>query len=261
MTQPMINVMMMEKIQEQYPKLSDIQKEVLTKNEQKWTSLFAGNRLPARGMSLSFISPMIKEGEKIVQLKQEELDKGTIPAIGELERFIDTQWNFASKPKIYFHNDGYFVVRFSNIEDRDEVLYSAPHTINNKPLIIKAWEADFNFNEEVLKTISLWVKFPNLPLNCWKIEMLSRMSSVLGNPIYDDECTTKEERISYVRVLVKINVIVPLPRMIRVQDPKGKIFEQEVCYDWIPEYCEECLQVGHNCNTRNEKQPPEKKKK
>lgn len=72
---------------------------------------------------------------------------GDLPTIRSLERFIAAQWNFASKPKIYYHNDGYFIVKFQSIEDRDEVLYSGPHTINNKPVITKLWCVDFNFNE------------------------------------------------------------------------------------------------------------------
>lgn len=51
---------------------------------------------------------------------------------------------------------------------------------------------------------------PNLPLNCWEMVTLSRISSVLGNPIYADECMTKAGRISFARVLIEIDVIVHL---------------------------------------------------
>lgn len=80
------------------------------------------------------------------------------------------------------------------------------------------------------------------------METLSRLSSGLGNPIYADECTTRVDRISFARVLVKMDVTVPLPQVIKVKDPTGKAFEQEVWYDWEPEFCETCLLVGHNCN-------------
>lgn len=39
------------------------------------------------------------------------------------------------------------------------------------------------------------------------------------------------------------------------------MFKQEVWYDWVPEYCEECLQVGHDCRLKYGKPPPEKKEK
>lgn len=127
---------------------------------------------------------------------------GDTPSIGAVERFIAAQWNFVSKPKVYYHNDGYFVIRFNNLEERNEVRYSGPYMINNKPIITKAWPADFSFNDEVLKTIPVWVRLPNLPLNCWDIDSLSMIGSGLGNPIYADDCTKNVDRISYARILV-----------------------------------------------------------
>ncbi|KAH0645588.1 hypothetical protein KY290_034369 [Solanum tuberosum] len=98
------------------------------------------------------------------------LDLMTIAA---LERFVATQWNFAAKPKAFYHNDG------------------------NKPMILKMWTPESDFGKEILQTIPLWVKYPNLPLSCWGADSLSRISSVLGTPLFVDECTSKIERISF----------------------------------------------------------------
>lgn len=106
---------------------------------------------------------MIKNGEKVVELDNTEVDRettkwkhaivlyvvGDSPSIGALDRFIISQWNFVTKPKIYFHNDGYFVVKFNNVKDRDDVLMSGPHTIRNKYIIVKAWSPNFDFDTEV----------------------------------------------------------------------------------------------------------------
>lgn len=182
---------------------------------------------------------------------------GDTPTIGALERFIKAQWNFVAKPKIFYNNDGYFVVKFNTIDDGNEVIYSGPHIFNNRPMIIKAWAANFDFNEEVLRTIPLWVKFPKLPLNCWCMESLSRISSVLGNLLYADECTSKLERISFARVLIEMDVTKPLPNTIIAKDPNGRIFEQTIWYDWQPEYCNTCLQLGHICTTGKTQKRPE----
>lgn len=162
---------------------------------------------------------------------------GASPSIGAINRFIATNWNFASKPTIYYHNDGYFVVRFNSIKGKETVLCSGPYTMNRKPIIIHEWNADFKFGEEVLRMIPLWVRLPNLPMNCWGNLTLSRIGSVLGRPIYADECTTSIERISYARILVEMDVTRTLPNMIKVQDPEGQLFDQEVEYDWKPSYC------------------------
>lgn len=86
------------------------------------------------------------------------------------------------------------------------------------------------------------------------MDSLSRIGSGLGIPLYADECTTKIERISYAGLLVEMDVTKPLPHSIKVIDLTRKIFEQHIEYDWVPEYCYKCLQVGHTC--RNEEKQP-----
>lgn len=139
------------------------------------------------------------------------------------------------------------MVRLNSIEDKETVLCLGPYTMNRKPIIIHEWNADFKFGEEVLCMIPLWVRLPNLPINCWGNLTLSRIGSVLGRPIYADECTTRIERISYAQILVEMDVTRTLPNMIKVQDPEGQLVDQEVEYDWKPSYCPKCLKIGHIC--------------
>lgn len=100
------------------------------------------------------------------------------------------------KPMVYYHNAGYFVIKFDSVAERDVVIQSGPYMLNNRPTMLREWKADFDFNEEVLKTIPLWIKLPNLPLNCWGMDSLSRIGSGLGKPVYADDCTTKVDRIT-----------------------------------------------------------------
>lgn len=48
---------------------------------------------------------------------------GESPSIGAMERFIAMQWNFAAKPTVYYHNEGYFVILFNSMDDKNAVLY------------------------------------------------------------------------------------------------------------------------------------------
>uniref|UniRef100_M0ZPB1 Endonuclease/exonuclease/phosphatase n=1 Tax=Solanum tuberosum TaxID=4113 RepID=M0ZPB1_SOLTU len=110
------------------------------------------------------------------------------------------------------------------------------------------WTPESDFGKEILQTIPLWVKYPNLPLSCWGADSLSRINSVLGTPLFADECTSKIERISFARVLVEIDLTRNLKRNTTVLDPNGRTFEQKVEYDWEPVYCAKCLVVGHKCS-------------
>lgn len=93
---------------------------------------------------------------------------GNTPSIGDIKRFVANQWVNVQKPKVLFHNDGYFIILMNSNEERERVLQNGPYTINSMPIIIRKWSENFDFNEEVLKTISLWTKFTNLPLNYWR---------------------------------------------------------------------------------------------
>lgn len=130
------------------PMFSETKPAAQAKN---WSKLFEGNNLAARGMNLRFIALIITEEWVIVQLCPKKFEKeteqwrmslivyvvGDDPSIGALEIFISVKWNYIAKPQIYYYNDGYFVVRFNCLADRDEVLYSGPNIFRNKPLIVK----------------------------------------------------------------------------------------------------------------------------
>lgn len=54
---------------------------------------------------------------------------------------------------------------------------------------------------------------------------MSRIGSNLRVPIYTDECTTKQLRISFARILVEMDVTGKIPEKISVEDPNGKVFK------------------------------------
>ena len=76
---------------------------------------------------------------------------------------------------------------------------------------------------------------------------MSRIASAIGVPIFADECTTKQTRISYARMLVEVNVTKSIPQKITVVDPYGKTFLQDVVLEWKPQYCDKCQKIGHVC--------------
>ncbi|XP_060182758.1 uncharacterized protein LOC132612661 [Lycium barbarum] len=101
--------------------------------------------------------------------------------------------------------------------------YSGPYTINNRLIILKPWSMDFDFNAEFPTQIPLWVKFPHLPMSYWGKDSLSRVASLIGVPIYADECTTKQTRITYARMLVEVNITQTLPDEVIVLGPAAPI--------------------------------------
>ncbi|KAG5572051.1 hypothetical protein H5410_061817 [Solanum commersonii] len=148
---------------------------------------------------------------------------GTASSIGAMERFIMVHGPFSTKPIILYHIDGYIVVRFANEEETDIVLCLGPHQLLRRPVIMKPWVTEFNFKEEILTIIPLWVKLPDLRLNYWNAVVLSKIGSSLGKPLYANECPSQVNRISLTRILVEVDITRPLPKMIKMHDPKGDV--------------------------------------
>nr|XP_021851937.1 uncharacterized protein LOC110791493 [Spinacia oleracea] len=228
---------------------------------KSWATIVNGGSLNAKGTPLSFISPTIVDGKPIALLDKNDVDNmaaiwncsivmyivGEMPSIGAVIRFIAKEWVNVATPKAFFHDEGYFIIRFVSRKDRDSVLMAGPYSFFSRPMIVKPWSAKFNFQEEILRVIPVWVRLLNLPLNYWGVDSLSRIGSLLGIPLFADECTSAQMRVSFARLLVEIDVTQPLPKHVILQDPVGGTFSQPVLYDWLPPYCGTCKVVGHVC--------------
>lgn len=96
-------------------------------------------------MNINYVAPIVKNGEKVIELSKEEVNRATeewkqalilyvvgeSPTMAAIERYIALQMNTVSKPKVYYHSDDYFLVKFVSMDDRNELLYSGPHMLNN----------------------------------------------------------------------------------------------------------------------------------
>lgn len=213
------------------------------------------------GMQLRYVHPTLKQGVPTAKLCKSEVEKesakwktaiilyviGDTPTINYLNNFLHKQCEVSGQFDIFYHNEGYFVVRFELQRDKDNLLGDGPLMIANRPIIIKDWVADFSFEKEVLKEVPLWIRLPKLPLSCWSADSLSRIGSVIGKPVCADECTSQQLRISYARLLVEVDVTKPLIYKVQEEDDDGFKVEQQVYYEWVPLFCQKCHRVGHIC--------------
>ncbi|XP_070042176.1 uncharacterized protein LOC142169194 [Nicotiana tabacum] len=172
---------------------------------------------------------------------------GEVPGYNTMERYAGLNWANIVEPELYLHEEGYYIIKFQNEANMNEIYYSGPCTINNRPIILKPWTPDFDFNEEFPTEIPLWVQFPKLPMNCWGHDSLSTMASAIRTLIYADECTANKTRVSFARMLIEVNITKELPLELMVMDSNSRKFTQQGGYDCKHEYCQKCLVVRHKC--------------
>ncbi|KAL7204694.1 hypothetical protein ACSBR2_017739 [Camellia fascicularis] len=66
------------------------------------------------------------------------------------------------------------------------------------------WHRMMKLSKEDKKTIPIWVKFYNIPLEYWDGDCLSRIASAVGVPLFMDQLTSSGSKISFARVCVDI---------------------------------------------------------
>ena len=66
---------------------------------------------------------------------------------------------------------------FDKRADIDVVLCSGPWMLDNKLFILKPWSSDFMFEHNVVTSMLMWVKLPNLDLHYSFVLGLSKLAS------------------------------------------------------------------------------------
>ncbi|CAO2817618.1 unnamed protein product [Amaranthus hypochondriacus] len=217
------------------------------------------------GMPLKYVPPTIENGCQIVHIESHDVVDlvkvweravvvyivGGNVSIDILRGFIRKHWSWVSMPAIHRHEEGYFILRFNTENECEEILKGGPYFLNRAPLIVKKWTINFDFKEEIMRVIPVWIRLPNLPLHCWGEDTPSRIVSAVGVPVIADECTAKQLKVSYARVLVEVDITQDLVKEITVRDSTGREFVQKAIPEWKPFYCRKCNKVGHDCKDTN----------
>lgn len=118
-----------------------------------------------------FVEVVIDPGD--TRGENEYWSKGLILfAIGEelfmsaVKVFMNKAWKFVSMPELYFHEDEYFIARFSKPDER-EVMARGSYTKFSAPSFLRNWSKGFVKSEEMIRLMLIWVTFPKLPIYLW----------------------------------------------------------------------------------------------
>ncbi|XP_058775480.1 uncharacterized protein LOC131649739 [Vicia villosa] len=232
-----------------------------TAKDTTWVDVIKGNRLPTNGIGLDYTPPMVVNGDIEVVIEAEDVASETIYwenalimyvlggnlTMNGVKNFMMRVWNFAALPELYYNEEGFFIIRFQSKEDKESVLKRGPYSIFRQPMFLHEWSPNFSLSEDAIRLVPIWVMLPQLPLTFWGEKSIGKIGSALGTPLMADECTTKKLRISYARLLVEIDITVPLKDSIIIKGPDGVRFTQQVHYEWQPVYCMKCSKLGHDC--------------
>ncbi|XP_020695253.1 uncharacterized protein LOC110108800 [Dendrobium catenatum] len=153
-------------------------------------------------------------------------------------------WNLNGSMSLLSLADGFFLMKFTSLEDLDKVWMGGPWFLLGKPFILQRWSPKFQPVRDESASILLWIKIINLPLALWSPTGISRIASYVGIPISVDSLTANGTRLTFARVCVQINKNSPLHDVISIEID-GDDMDLKVVYDWKPTPCEGCGSLFH----------------
>jgi hypothetical protein len=224
-------------------------------DSSSWRNLFANNRNIASCPKLSHYSAFTATSG--CDLVGDDLDvkcdfwklcligyvAGRSPGFKALQNVIVNSWK--CEASLIMHESGWLIYKFATDADKLSILTGGPYLVYGRPLILRSMPEFFDFSTSIMHTVPVWVKFPNLPFQCWSLKCLSKIASVLGKPVQSDMLTHTMSRLSYARVLVEVNLLSDLPYSIDITLPNGSLLKQQVIYETLPRFCKQCRTLGH----------------
>ncbi|XP_059076623.1 uncharacterized protein LOC131875916 [Cryptomeria japonica] len=164
--------------------------------------------------------------------------------LSALESWIRRTWHVEGDFDLLVAANGYFMVDFSSISDRNRVFEGGPYFYNHVGLFIKPWHSGFNATEDIPTRVPVWVRLPWLPLEFWREDILLRIAALLGKPVAIAQNTLEKKVFSYARICVEIDLNNPLPDSLEFFIGSAS-WIQPLDYESLPFRCRFCHEYGH----------------
>ncbi|KAJ8420659.1 hypothetical protein Cgig2_021461 [Carnegiea gigantea] len=125
---------------------------------------------PLEGTKLKYIPLATINGTKCAKLDKEDVDSeveywqnvvlcsvlGTNSPFEVIKGFLNRIWSDFAIYKILHVRKGVFLVRFENLQDKQQVEKRGIYYFDNKPFLVKAWNPKMDLHTETIKSLPLW---------------------------------------------------------------------------------------------------------
>ena len=145
---------------------------------------------------------------------------------------INALWRPTAKIDCVNLGKDYFLIKFYSSNDYDKVLKGGPWFVGENFLAIKPWEPYFRASRDNLTSVAVWVRFPELPIEFYDLEVLKEIGSAIGPILRIDSYKAIGSRGSYARLCIQVDFDKPLIKSIRI----GRMVQQ-VMYEGISSLC------------------------
>jgi hypothetical protein len=101
--------------------------------------------------------------------------------------------------------NGFFLFQFLLGENGSKVLEGGPWLIGGRVFILKKWERGLDVRKDLLQSVPMRVRFPQLGLHLWSSNIIGRIASTIGKPLYMEKQTYTKSPLVFARVCIEVN--------------------------------------------------------
>ncbi|XP_057771111.1 uncharacterized protein LOC130990900 [Salvia miltiorrhiza] len=182
------------------------------------------------------------------------LRKGEKPRlVSDLKKELQVLWQPKSDWKLIPMSKGFYTLKFTTAEDKFNAKCKSSWSLASGTLRLRDWVRNFDPYKEISSICQVWMRIYYLPVEYWTKEIISSIGNSVGVPIKVDGVTADGDVGHFARVLVEVDLALPLPDSVHVDCP-DQYFYVELGYEQLPHFCTKCKITGHTldkCNKRS----------
>ncbi|KAJ4824921.1 hypothetical protein Tsubulata_043846 [Turnera subulata] len=192
---------------------------------------------PKVELSAAFKKRLEKPWEKAVIVKLLGREIG----YRALHTKIQSMWKPSGPFRLIDMENNFFIVRFWDSIDYWQALTGGPWAIYDHALCVQPWCQNFRAKAGAVEKATVWVRFPDLPVDRYHSKVLKTMGNMVGSTVRIDVKTESQTRAKFTKVAVAVDLMKPLKGMVRLDNE-----EYMVSYEGLPQICFSCGRYGHS---------------
>lgn len=182
------------------------------------------------GTELHYVPPEVVNGDSVARFTKEDTQSeidywstavyghilGASPPFSVMNGYFRRIWQERGIDKVLRVDKDIYLIRFRQKEDQQLVLQWECVQFDNKPVLVSEWTP--TYESDSAPQVSVWVRFPKLPIQYWGSSTLSKLASQLRTPIEMDQLTSRKEQANFARVKVRMIVSTCLQESVKYVD-------------------------------------------
>ncbi|PPS01653.1 hypothetical protein GOBAR_AA19008 [Gossypium barbadense] len=147
--------------------------------------------------------------------------------------------------------EGVVIVKFVCLEDRSRILNLSPWFFDRCLFSMLPFEQGKGFGLYDFRMTPFWLRVYNLPLEFMDRQMAIDVGNALGELVAIDWKDRFGGWTEFMRIKVRIDILKPLRRVVRIVDKDGGERIGVIKYERLPDFCYFCWLIGHilkRCN-------------